>query len=763
MQGVEAGSESVRADPVCGMKVDPEKAAARIEYQEVAYFFCGKGCAAKFAADPPKYVEPQPVQQADPALGAVEYICPMDPEVSKMGPGACPKCGMALEPRTMLLDDSNPELDSMEHRLWWSAGLTLPLLLVMFLPFVGRMAGTGWFEFALAAPVVGWGGAPFFRRGWDSVVTRNLNMFTLVALGAGPAFLYSAVALMAPGLFPESVRMNGRPSLYFEASAVIVVLVLAGQVLELKARARTGDAMRALLRLAPATARRVGRSGSEEDVPVSSVHAGDKLRVRPGEKVPVDGIVLEGESSVEESMVTGESMPVAKEMGSAVIGGTLNGSGTFIMRAERVGSETLLGQIVQMVGEAQRTRAPIQRIADRVASSFIPAVLACAVITFDAWVRFGPEPRLAHGLLSAVAVLMIACPCALGLATPMSIMVGTGRGAHEGVLFRNAEALETLGSVDVLLVDKTGTLTEGKPRLTGIVSLDGLSDAELVRMAASLEAGSEHPLARAILAEAKGMGLELMSVREFKSFPGRGITGVLDGKSVAAGTLVLIEGLGVSGAAGKEKATELRSQGRTVMYVAVEGQLAGLLGVSDPIKQSAAPALAALRRAGVEVTMLTGDHAETAEYVARSLGIPYRSDLMPAEKASYVKELQSSGRKVAMAGDGVNDAPALAEASVGIAMGTGTDVAMRAGGITLVGGDLQGLVRARKLSEATMRNIRQNLFFAFFYNALSVPVAAGLLYPKFGILLSPMIAAGAMSLSSASVIANSLRLKTQKL
>jgi len=795
-----SGSVGVEIDPVCGMRVDPAKAAATIAYGGKSYFFCGKGCAAKFEADPAKWLAPKAEVKAAPDAAAmrVKYVCPMDPEVSRMGPGTCPKCGMALEPavpeaaatktewtcpmhpevlraeagncpkcgmalepRTVTVDAANPELDSMTRRLWVCAVLTVPLLAMMF---GMKAAWLEWVEFALATPVVMWGGAPFFERGWMSVVTRNLNMFTLIAIGAGAAYLYSVVAMLAPGLFPASFRdAEGHLGLYFEASAVIVVLVLLGQVLELKARSRTGSALKALLGLAPKTARRVAESGAEDEVEISSIRVGDRLRVRPGEKVPVDGVVVEGRSSVDESMVSGEPMPVAKDAGAKVVGGTINGTGGFVMHAERVGSDTLLAQIVKMVGEAQRTRAPIQRLADRVAGYFVPAVVLAAVITFAVWAVWGPEPRFAHGLVNAVAVLIIACPCALGLATPMAIMVGTGRGASEGVLFRNAEALETLEKVDTLVVDKTGTLTVGKPKLTEIVTADGFAETALLQIAASLEQGSEHPLASAILNAAKERGVEAEAVDGFESVTGKGVRAMLRGKRVAIGNASMMDEAREAVDAMRERVEMLQGEGKTVVFVGEDGRLAGVLAVSDPIKESAAGAIAALKKDGIKVVMVTGDNAVTAAYVAGKLGIEFEAGVLPQGKAEVVKRLQAAGHIVAMAGDGVNDAPALAQAQVGIAMGTGTDVAMETGGVTLVHGDLDGIVRARRLSRRTMTNIRQNLFFAFIYNALGVPLAAGVLYPVFGLLLSPMIAAAAMSFSSVSVIGNSLRLRAVKL
>jgi len=815
-------SETVAIDPVCGMKVDPAKAAGTEEFAGKTYYFCGKGCAAKFRADPEKYLQPRPaapppavamvsLSSIAPARGAsaVGYVCPMDPEVHQPGPGSCPKCGMALEPatltapptkteytcpmhpeivrdapgdcsicgmalepRTVTVDEANPELDSMTRRLWIGAVLTLPLLAIMISDVVAShplrplLSGRslGWFEFALATPVVLWGGWPFFQRGWASIVSRNLNMFTLIAIGSGSAYLYSVAAVAAPRVFPASFRMaDGHVGLYFEAAAVITVLVLLGQVLELKARSQTSSAIKALLGLAPKTARRIAADGSEHDVDLNEIHPGDKLRVRPGEKVPVDGVVVDGASSVDESMVSGEPVPVEKSPGAKVIGGTINGTGSFVMKTEKVGAETLLAQIVQLVSEAQRTRAPIQRLTDVVASYFVPAVLAAAVITFAAWAIFGPEPRFAHALVSAVAVLIIACPCALGLATPMAIMVGTGRGAREGILVRNAEALELFEKVDTLVVDKTGTLTLGKPKLSSVVAAEGFAETDVLRIAASLEKASEHPLAAAILAGAAEKKVEAIAVEGFQSTTGKGISGVVAGKKAAVGNAAMMSDLAASIEPLRAKAEALQGEAQTVMFVASDARLAGFIAVSDPIKETAAQAIQQLQQAGIKVVMVTGDNGITAAAVAKQLGIEFEADVLPDRKAEAVKKLQSAGRVVAMAGDGVNDAPALAQAQVGIAMGTGTDVAMETGGITLVKGDLMGIVKARRLSQRTMSNIRQNLFFAFFYNALGVPLAAGVLYPIFGLLLSPMIAAEAMSFSSVSVIANALRLRSASL
>jgi P-type Cu+ transporter len=713
----------------------------------------------------------EPVVAATPRT---EWTCPMHPQIVRDAPGSCPICGMALEPRTVgAVEGPDPELVDMTRRFWIGLVLTLPLLAFVMgdmLPgqplrhlIPGRMSA--WLQLVLATPVVLWAGWPFFERAWASIVNRSLNMFTLIALGTGMAYVYSVVGTLAPGLFPPSFRTHGgEVGLYFEAAAVITVLVLLGQVLELRARSQTSSAIRALLRLAPATARRLRDDGTEEDVPLEHVQVGDRLRVRPGEKVPVDGVVLEGRSAVDESMVTGESLPVEKTPGSRVIGGTVNGTGGFVMRAERVGSETLLAQIVHMVSEAQRSRAPIQRLADVVSSWFVPAVVLIAVATFVGWAIWGPEPRLAHGLVNAVAVLIIACPCALGLATPMSIMVGTGRAALAGVLIRNAEALEVLETVDTLVVDKTGTLTEGRPRLRSVVTTGDVSESDVLRLAASVERGSEHPLAAAIVEGAEARGIKPAAAEDFQSVTGKGVVARVDGDVVALGNVALMRQLGVDAGVVLARADALRSEGQTVMFVARDGRLIGLVGVADPIKESTLEALEQLRREGLTIVMLTGDSRRTAEAVAAKLGITHvEAEVLPERKIEVVRDLRAKGRKVAMAGDGVNDAPALAAADVGIAMGTGTDVAMQSAGVTLVKGDLRGIVRARRLSRATMRNIRENLFFAFVYNALGVPIAAGVLYPWTGLLLSPIIASAAMTFSSVSVIANALRLRRVQL
>jgi Cu+-exporting ATPase len=800
-------------DPVCGMKLSPEKAAASMNHAGRTWYFCAQGCKTKFEANPGKYdgsqaaplttISAAPKNQASaqytcpmhpevlsPKPGAcpkcgmaleptqpspaehIEYTCPMHPQIVRDGPGSCPICGMALEPRTVTASAANPELISMTRRLWIGAVLTLPLLAVMVsdvLPghplqhlLPGRLLG--WMELILATPVVLWGGWPFFERGWASIVHRSLNMFTLIAIGSGAAYLYSVVAVLAPGLFPATFRdASGNLGLYFEAAAVITVLVLVGQVLELRARSQTGGAIQALLGLAPKTARRISSDGNEADVPVSEIAVSDLLRIRPGEKVPVDGVVTEGRSSVDESMVTGEPIPVEKITGDEVVGGTINGTGSLVMKAERVGSATLLAQIVKMVSEAQRSRAPIQRLADRVASYFVPAVLAAAAITFAVWAMFGPQPRYAHALVNAVAVLIIACPCALGLATPMSIMVATGRGAREGILVRNAEALETMEKVNTLIVDKTGTLTEGKPKVSTILATEGIDQSRLLQTLASLERESEHPLAAAILAAAKQKKLDLLPVADFQSLTGKGVSGTIQGIHVSAGNVVLMHDLGASSQAMEREAEALRQQGQTVMFVAWDGRLAGLVGVADPIRDSTPQAIEELKREGIKVVMVTGDNRTTAAALAQKLGIEFEAEVLPAQKAEAVKKYQLQGAVVAMAGDGVNDAPALAQANVGIAMGTGTDVAMESGAIVLVKGDLRGILKARRLSQRAMGNIRQNLFFAFIYNALGVPLAAGILYPFLGLLLNPMIAAAAMSFSSVSVITNALRLRQARL
>jgi P-type Cu+ transporter len=798
-------------DPVCGMTVDPESAVS-LEYEGTRSYFCCQECATKFRAEPARYFQtkqdarsmqvrmseakadytcpmhPQ-VHRAGPGncpkcgmaletttvampASSTEYTCPMHPQIVRDAPGSCPICGMALEPRTVSANDENPELINMTRRFWVGVALTLPLLAVMVSdilpsrPIQHLLSGAllGWIEFALATPVVIWAGWPFFERGWESVLHRSPNMFTLIAIGSGSAYLYSVAAVVAPGVFPSTFRdMSGNLGLYFEAAAVITVLVLLGQVLELKARSQTSGAIKALLGLAPKTARRIAADGTESDVDLGEIQVGDRIRVRPGEKIPTDGSVLTGGSSVDESMVSGEPIPVEKTVDAKVIGGTINGTGSFVMRAEKVGADTLLAQIVKMVSEAQRSRAPIQRLADRVAFYFVPAVLAASVITFAVWAILGPQPAYAHALVNAVAVLIIACPCALGLATPMAIMVGTGRGAAEGILIRNAEALETFEKVTTLVVDKTGTLTEGKPRLTSLIPAEGFNETQLLQMVASLEKASEHPLAAAILTAAKERNIELLAVDDFQSVTGKGVIGQLQSKHVGIGNAALMLDLGASSSVLNDKAGALQKEGQTVMFVASNRQFAGLIAVADPIKDTTLDAIQQLKKEGIRVLMVTGDNHTTAAAVAAKLGIDFEAEVLPEKKAEVVKKLQAAGAIVAMAGDGVNDAPALAQSNVGIAMGTGTDVAMETGGITLVKGDLRGIVKARRLSQHTMSNIRENLFFAFFYNALGVPLAAGVLYPFFGLLLNPMIAAAAMSFSSVSVITNALRLKTAKL
>ena len=816
-------------DPICDMTVDPAQAAGKFDYGGATFYFCSVHCEKLFQTDPAKYLAAAKARQSSkssvpsahqhqahyvaskPAVPGAIYTCPMDPEVRQQGAGACPKCGMALEPldlgaaltkteytcpmhpevvsdapgscpkcgmaleaRTVTLtEDKNPEMEDMARRFWIGAVLALPVLLVAMSDMISGQPlhrifsprALIWFQLLLSTPVVLWCGWPFFQRAWASLVNRSPNMFTLVGMGVGTAYGYSLVATLVPSWFPASFRGHGgEVGVYFEAAAVITTLVLLGQVLELRARSKTSGAIRALLGLAPKTARLVGADGIERDVPLDQVNRGNVLRVRPGEKIPVDGIVTEGQSSIDESMVTGEAIPVEKVINSKVTGGTVNGTGGFLMRAERVGSETLLAQIVRMVSEAQRSRAPIQKLADLVSSYFVPAVVAVAVLTFIIWALVGPEPRLAYALVNAVAVLIIACPCALGLATPMSIMVGTGRGATAGVLIKNAEALEVLEKVDTVVVDKTGTLTEGKPKLVTVEVAPGASESEVLRLAASLEKASEHPLAAAIVAGAQEKGLQLAKDQGFQSYTGKGIFGVVEGKRVALGNLKLFDDMKIDATALRDRAEQLRAEGQTVMFVAIEKQLAGLLGVADPVKASTAEAIRQLHADGIRIVMLTGDSKATADAVASQLGIDeVHAEVLPSQKGEVIKQLQSAGRIVAMAGDGINDAPALAQAQVGIAMGTGTDIAMESASVTLVKGDLRGIVKARHLSRGTMRNIRQNLFFAFFYNILGVPLAAGILYPFFGILLSPMIASAAMTFSSVSVITNALRLNKLEL
>ncbi len=809
-QGRPVDPESVAKDAVCGMTV-PADGGIRLTHDGSVYVFCSEHCKAKFGEHPEAYLEsgghsavevtPRPeakgsihtcpmhpeVREEGPGscpkcgmalepeavaapLSRTEYVCPMHPEIVREEPGSCPICGMALEPRDVMLEEENPELVDMTRRFWVSAVLTLPVLAIAMTGFLpGGSPWLRWFspevlswaEIVLATPVVLWGGWPFFARGWRSVVTRNLNMFTLIGMGVGVAYVYSVVATLFPDLFPDSFRSEaGEVGVYFEAAAVIVTLVLLGQVLELRARSRTGAAIKALLGLAPKTARRLNDDGAEEDVPLDQVHPGDRLRVRPGEKIPVDGTVLEGLSSIDEAMITGEPIPVEKTVGDRVIGATVNGTGSFVMRADRVGAETLLSQIVRMVAEAQRSRAPIQKLADLAAGYFVPTVVVMAIGTFIVWALVGPEPAMAYALINSVAVLIIACPCALGLATPMSIMVATGKGATLGVLFKNAEAIEELRKVDTLVVDKTGTLTVGKPKLVAVLPEEGVTDEELLGLAATLERGSEHPLAAAIVEGATDRGVSLAQAESFESITGKGVRGLVEGKTVALGNARMMEDLGVSFGSLAERAEAMRADGQTVMFVAVDGRPAGLVGVADPIKDTTPEAIRQLHAEGVRITMLTGDSRTTAEAVSKRLGIDeVVAEVLPEQKAEIVKGLQAEGRVVAMAGDGINDAPALAQAQVGIAMGTGTDVAMESAGVTLVKGDLRGIVRARRLSRVTMRNIKQNLFFAFIYNSLGIPIAAGVLYPFVGILLSPMFAAAAMSFSSVSVVGNALRLR----
>jgi len=808
-------------DPVCGMTVDEKSAATTRVHAGTTYYFCSTHCGAKFEVDPASYLKkPEPVgahkpgahtgsgpatqppaatytcpmhpevrqqgpgscpkcgmalepETAAAAPTRTEYVCPMHPEIVKNEPGDCPKCGMALEPRVATVEETNTELIDMTRRFWVSTALAVPVFVMAmgseFAPdFAARFVSgriLQWIELVLATPVVLWGGWPFFVRGWQSIVNRNLNMFTLIALGVGIAWVYSMVATLAPDIFPLTLRMaDGTVAVYFEAAAVITALVLLGQVLELRARSHTSAAIKMLLGLAPKTARIVRADGREEDIALEQVKPGDKLRVRPGEKVPVDGKIVEGSSAVDESMVTGEPIPAEKHQGDRVIGATVNGTGGLLMQAERVGTDTLLAQIVHMVSEAQRSRAPIQKLVDVVSGYFVPAVVAIAVVTFAVWGLWGPEPRLAHAIINAVAVLIIACPCALGLATPMSIMVGTGRGATAGVLIKNAEALEIMEKVDTLVCDKTGTLTVGKPRLTGVVAANGFREDDILQLGASLERASEHPLAAAIIGGADDKKLELLAVADFQSVTGKGVSGKVDGKTVSIGNRKLLESLNIDPGALDEQAAKRRAEGQTVMFVTIENRPAGLIGVADPIKDSTPEAIRQLHEEGLKVVMLTGDNKVTAEAVARKLGIDrVTAEVLPEQKVEVVKQLQAEGRVVAMAGDGINDAPALAQAQVGIAMGTGTDVAMESAGVTLVKGDLRGIVRARRLSRTTMRNIRQNLFFAFIYNALGVPIAAGVLYPFFGLLLSPIIAAAAMSFSSVSVVTNALRLNRVQL
>ncbi|MBN8944542.1 MAG: heavy metal translocating P-type ATPase [Rhizobiales bacterium] len=760
-------------DPVCGMDVDPATSRHRAEYAGETYHFCSAGCRTKFEADPQRYLAAAKAVAAEPVPEGTVFTCPMHPEIRQVGPGSCPICGMALEPAVVTADSGpNPELADMVRRFWIGLVLTLPVFLLEMgshlVPALHHLVPpttSVWIQLVLATPVVLWAGWPFFVRGGQSLVTRNLNMFTLIAMGTGVAWLYSMVATLAPGVFPAAFRTaDGTVAVYFEAAAVITVLVLLGQVLELRARDQTSGAIKALLNLAPRTARRIGADGSEEEISLDLVAVGDSLRVRPGEKVPVDGRVTEGRSAIDESMVTGESMPVTKGEGATVIGGTLNQSGGLVITAEKIGRDTMLARIVQMVAEAQRSRAPIQRLADTVAGWFVPLVIAIAALAFAAWALVGPEPRLAYGLVAAVAVLIIACPCALGLATPMSIMVGVGRGAGLGILIKNAEALERLEKVDTLVVDKTGTLTEGKPAVTALVPAQGFSETDLLRFAAAVERASEHPLALAIVKAAEGRGLALPSVSDFDSPTGKGAKGIVEGRAVAIGNAAFLAAEGVDPGPAAADADSLRRDGATAIFVGIGGRIAGTIAIADPVKPTTPEALKSLRDAGLRIVMLTGDNRVTAEAVARRLGIAeVEADVLPDQKSAVVERLKREGRVVAMAGDGVNDAPALAAADVGIAMGHGTDVAIESAGVTLLKGDLNGIVKARQLSRATMANIRQNLVFAFIYNAAGVPVAAGILYPAFGILLSPIIAAAAMALSSVSVIGNALRLRVEKL
>ena len=828
----EKAGRTLVKDPVCNMDVDPARARGSAEYKGQTYFFCSPGCVTRFNADPEKYLAPRPpaaqppksqmvqigsitpapaaapptkpAQDQSAGKGTVTYVCPMDPEVRESKPGACPKCGMALEPETVeytcpmhpeivrngpgncpicgmaleprvaagIHQEDDSELRSMQRRFWVGVALSIPLLAISM---GGMTAGSplhnlpmgwmGWLQLVLATPVVLWGGWPFFQRGWASIVNRHLNMFTLIAMGTGAAYFFSLIATLTPGIFPSSfIGHSGRPEVYFESAAIIVTLVLLGQILELRARRQTSSAIKALLDLNPKTARRLRPDGSDEEILLDHIQHGDRLRVRPGDRIPVDGVVEEGNSVVDESMITGESMPVEKTPGIKVVGGTVNQTGSFIMRAEKLGSETLLAQIVRMVAEAQRSRAPIQSLADKVSGYFVPAVLLVAILAFVGWAVWGPEPRFAYALVNAVAVLIIACPCALGLATPMAVMVGTGRGAHAGVLVRNAEALELMEKVDTLVLDKTGTLTEGKPRLTSILSKGSISQVDLLLLVAAIEKLSEHPVAAAIVKEAEQRGLKIPQAENFQSFTGQGVAGEVLGRHVAVGTPDFLASRGVDTSPISLQAETFRQQGQTVVLAAVNGNAAGLIAVADPIKSSARKAVASLKQSGLRLVMLTGDNRATAEAIAKELGInEFEAEVLPEEKLAIVKKLQAQGRTVAMAGDGVNDAPALAQANVGIAMGTGTDVAMESGDITLIKGDLNALMRAQNLSRATMRNIRQNLFFAFIYNLLGVPIAAGVLYPFTGLLLQPVFAAAAMSFSSVSVIANALRLRRVRL
>ncbi|RIX27440.1 heavy metal translocating P-type ATPase [Sphingomonas edaphi] len=772
------GAAEIVKDPVCGMTVRPETAPHHVDLAGERYYFCSSSCHAKFNANPDGYLNPaQSAPAKTPKLAKLNqagdgeiWTCPMHPQIRRNGPGSCPICGMALEPLEPSLEEGqNPELIDMNRRFWVSAVLAAPLVVLTFgAELFGwepiPMAQSTWIQLLLATPVVLWGGWPFFERMWASLKTRNLNMFTLIGLGVGVAYAYSLVGALTPDLFPASLRtMGGLVPVYFEAAAVITTLVLLGQVLELRARSATGKAIRALLGLAPKTARRV-RDGVDEDIPLEHVHVGDLLRVRPGEKVPVDGVVVEGRSSVDESMISGEPIPVEKVEGAKLTGATVNGTGSLLMKAERVGRDTMLSQIVRMVADAQRSRAPIQKMADQVSAWFVPGVVIIAIVTFVVWSLVGPEPRLSHALVNAIAVLIIACPCALGLATPMSIMVGTGKGASQGVLVKNAEALELMEKIDTLVVDKTGTLTIGKPKLVAVKPTGNFDEDEVLRLAAAMERGSEHPLAEAIVQGADDRGIEIPASADFASHTGKGVTGSVDGRTVALGNKRLLAEFGIDSSELEHLADQHRAEGEGVMFVAIDNQLAGLVVVADPIKESAVEAVAELRRHGIHVVMMTGDNRRTAEAVARRVGIDeVLAEVLPDQKQAKVEALKQQGRRIAMAGDGINDAPALAAADVGIAMGTGTDVAMESAAVTLVKGDLTGIVRARRLSQATMRNIRENLFFSFIFNAAGVPVAAGILYPWFGILLSPIIAGAAMAFSSVAVIGNSLRLRGVRL
>ena len=761
-------------DPVCGMKTTEESQFMKYEHEGQPFYFCSDTCLAKFKENPEKYThfaeEKHEKERLQETAGTGMYTCPMHPEVRQIGPGSCPICGMALEPVMPTEEEDNEEYLYMRRRFWVGAFLTLPLVLIamryVFFPtgFLERFASArtyGWIELILATPAVLWAGGPFFVRGWQSIVNRSLNMFTLIGLGVGVSYVYSLIAIFFPGIFPEALKtQEGTVGVYFEAAAVIVVLILLGQVLELKARSQTGAAIKALLGLAPKTARKVSEDGTEQDIPLEHVEKGDKLRVRPGEKIPVDGVVIEGTTNVDESMITGEPVPVKKGPGDKVVGATVNGTGSIIMEAQKVGAETLLAQIVNMVAEAQRSRAPIQNLADKVAGYFVPAVISISLISFVVWMLVGPDPRLAHAIIAAVSVLIIACPCALGLATPMSIMVATGKGATMGVLFKNAEAIEHMRKVDTLVVDKTGTLTEGKPKVTRIELLRSLDEKMVLSLAASLEQGSEHPLAMSIVDHAKETGSNLSPPEGFESHTGKGVSAAIEGRNVAVGNKALMEEMSIDTEPVAQKVAQLQAEAVTVMYLAVDGKLEALICVADPIKETTPRAIEELHKEGLRIVMLTGDSRHTAEAVAKKLDIDeVVAEVLPDQKAKVVKEFQHKGRMVAMAGDGINDAPALAQAHVGIAMGTGTDVAMESARVTLVKGDLTGIVRAIKLSKATMKNIEQNLFFAFVYNSLGVPIAAGVLYPFFGILLSPVIAAAAMSFSSVSVVGNSLRLE----